>query len=47
MYRGLKRELIDHLALKNIRLEADVWKRIIQRLNSGSTQYRLLKIKKL
>ena len=45
--RILKRELINHLAEKNMRLQADVWSRIIKRLNSGSTQYRLLKIRKL
>ena len=45
--RKLKKELIDYLATKNMRLQDDVWKRIIRRLNSGSTQYRLLKIRKL
>ena len=45
--RKLKKELVDYLAEKNMRLQDEVWKRIIRRLNSGSTQYRLLKIKKL
>ena len=45
--RTLKTELKKYLAAKNMRLEDDVWNKIVKRLNSGSTQYRLLKIKKL
>ena len=45
--RKLKKELIEHLAAKNMRLQDNVWNNIIKRLNSGSTQYRLLKIQRL
>ena len=45
--RVLRRKLIDHLAEKNMQMTDEIWNRIIQRLNSGSSQYRLLKIKKV